>query len=135
MKEPLDDPLTQKFGTFLARAGACRTLVDGSQSRSPLSAGPSKRATSKKQVVLVEDLPNILEQKTQEAFHAALMAFLKGAPGPPLVIVISEASTRGEVRDERLTEGGKYSSMRDTIDIRTVIPSTIINGPFVTQIA
>ncbi|KAI5116697.1 hypothetical protein M0805_000022 [Coniferiporia weirii] len=130
--------LNQKFETFLARAATCRSLLGEANEPSTstsLAASPSS-SRSKKQIVLLEDLPNILHQPTQATFHAALESFLGTPAGMPLVIIISDASTRGEFRDENLAGGGgSYRSTKDTVDIRSVLPSGFINGPFVTQIA
>lgn len=123
----------RKFENFLARASQCRTLL-GTPPQSSSSAGLSRSDQDSKQIILLEDLPNILHEPTQSSLHAVLESFLESPPGVPLVIIISEASTRGEFRDERIAENGGGSSSRDNVDIRTVLPSTMINGPFVRQI-
>ncbi|THH00552.1 hypothetical protein EW145_g7063 [Phellinidium pouzarii] len=142
------ESLNHKFETFLARAATCRSLLGGatqsSTSSSPLSRIPSitqstassGSSKSGKQIVLLEDLPNILHQPTQDAFHASLESFVSTPAGTPLVIIISDVSTRAEVRDENLAHGnGSYRSAKDTVDIRTVLPPGLTKGPFVTQIA
>ena len=126
------------------RAASCFQLCGSSgQKSSQVSASGSSTSSyhalgsspGRRQIILLEDLPNILHQPTQEAFQNSLESFVTCAQGVPLVIVISDATTRGEVRDERLAQGGggRWSS-RDTVDIRTVLPSSMLNGPYVTQI-
>ena len=85
--------------------------------------------------MLLEDLPNVLHQPTQEAFHAALESFVNSPANTPLVIIISDASVRAETRDERLLAGGSGWASRDTVDIRTVLPPSLLNNPLVRQIS
>lgn len=89
----------------------------------------------RRQIVLLEDLPNVLHQPTQALFHSALESFL-AVPGIPLIIIISDMSIRGEVRDEGAAQGRSvYHSSREMVDIRTVIPQRLLNTSFVSQIA
>ena len=133
------ESLSQKFENFLARAATCHPLFSerriNSQASSSLS-GLSQPTRQRLQVVLLEDLPNILHQSTQASFHSALESFIHNGQGTPLVIIVSDAATRAEVRDERLAQGGSSASWssRDTVDVRTVIPPSLLNGPYVTQI-
>ncbi|PAV17598.1 P-loop containing nucleoside triphosphate hydrolase [Pyrrhoderma noxium] len=125
----------QRFESFLSRATSCRSLLgtqntDEGYYKIP-DSGVKKRET--KQVVLLEDIPNILHRPTQEAFHTALENYAAEPFGAPIVIIISDASTRGQFRDERLASGS-YSS-HDIVDIRSVLPASLIHGPYVTQIA
>ncbi|KII85455.1 hypothetical protein PLICRDRAFT_56696 [Plicaturopsis crispa FD-325 SS-3] len=127
------EALMDKFEAFLTRALTCQNIFASAGS----SSTSSQRADSTRQVVLLEDLPNILHAKTQERFHAALNALVNvPAPGAPVVIVISDAGVRGGVADERMDEGGGGGKWgKDVVDIRSVIPSTLLGGPFVTQIS
>ncbi|EJD07726.1 P-loop containing nucleoside triphosphate hydrolase protein [Fomitiporia mediterranea MF3/22] len=139
--------LNEKFEAFLARAAANRPLVGrlgqlpSSSSQTCLPSSSSTPSTSspipneQKQVILLEDLPNVLHQPTQVKFHAALESFVTLPNSTPLIIVISDASTRGEVRDERLAQGGGGRFLHDNVDIRTVLPPSLVNGPYVTQIS
>ena len=84
----------------------------------------------------MEDLPNILHQPTQEAFHAALDAYATTPPGQvgtPLVIVMSDAGERAEGRDEGQRRFG-YGRGKDAMDVRTAIPPRLLNGAYFTQI-
>jgi cell cycle checkpoint protein len=87
-------------------------------------------------LVLLEDLPNLLHAPTQAAFHAALDTFLAtpAESAAPVVLVISDAGVRGEATDERLMSGG-LGKGKEVVDVRTVIPKAMLDGPFVTQIA
>ncbi|EKM77716.1 hypothetical protein AGABI1DRAFT_129999 [Agaricus bisporus var. burnettii JB137-S8] len=140
-----------KFETFLNRAMSCRSVFDV-----PAAATPSMSSTStqrksntpssaSKHVILLEDLPNILHPKIQDQFHASLRAFIEStsqlSSPVPIVIIMSDATMRGETRDELLTNGGGaggYAWSReknDILDIRTVLPRDLLMGPYVTQIA
>jgi len=122
-----------KFEAFMTRASSCNDLFQQN------SAGPSKPSqTSKRRVVLLEDLPNILHSKTQAQFHDTLRALVNCTPSNPpvpLVLIISDTGMRGEARDERISEGrGMGSDKLQTLDIRTVLPRELIGGPYVTEI-
>ncbi|KAF7325912.1 hypothetical protein MKEN_00442000 [Mycena kentingensis (nom. inval.)] len=119
--------LFSKFETFLERALTCNTVF-----------GPSS-SQQKRRIVLLEDLPNILHGETRARFHAALQA-LVASPDPnpiPVVIVVSDAGTRGEAADERLMSGGGWKGRErdDALDVYTILPRELLNGPYVTQIA
>ena len=122
------DSLIRKFEIFLSRASTCRPLPAQSGSTSNAQASGS----SAQQVVLLEDLPNILHGQTLIAFHDCLNAFLASAPGIPIVIIVSDASVRAEDRDEGYGRG--WYGNRDVMNVRTVLPSHILNGPYATQI-
>lgn len=128
----------QKFETFLSRAKSCRTLVGTDSHRIPKRGDPQPSCSSRmkrttRQIVLLEDIPNILHRPTQEAFHTVLENFVTESSSAPLVIIISDTSTRGEARDESIG-GGSYFSSHDTVNIRSILPSSLLHGPFVTQI-
>ncbi|KAF9043827.1 Rad17-domain-containing protein [Hymenopellis radicata] len=122
-----DDTLFVKFESFLARASSCQNLFTGSSSSS---------SRSKRQVVLLEDLPNILHNDTKTRFHDTLQSLVtSGGEYPvPLVFIISDAGLRGEASDERLATGSWGKDNNGVVDIRTVIPSNLLHGPYVTQI-
>ena len=140
------ESLMQKFNTFLQRAVSCGPLLldVAQQPLVPLSATASSSSRSqtpalppsRRRIVLLEDLPNILHLPTQEAFHAALEAYVATPPGQvgtPLVVIISDAGVRAEGR-----EGGRnrfgYGGGKEAIDVRTAIPKRLLGGPYVTQI-
>ncbi|KAF7318936.1 hypothetical protein HMN09_00229400 [Mycena chlorophos] len=128
-KYRLDDheSLFSKFENFLERAATCNTVF----------AGPSS-STARRRIVLLEDLPNILHAETRARFHEAFQA-LAASPDPdpvPVVIVVSNAGTRGEAADERLLSGHGFGRERDdALDIYTILPRDLLNGPYVTQIS
>lgn len=118
----------------------CHSIFSESSTSKPSS--PSTVAP--KHIILLEDLPNILHPEIQAQFHSALRAFVESTSQSntpvPIVIVISDATIRGETRDESLMNGGGagYAWGReksDILDIRTVLPRDLLRGPYVTQIA
>lgn len=119
------ESLIHKFDAFLARASSCRPLASG--------ASTSAAANSSRQVILLEDLPNILHSQTQDTFHSTLHAFVQRESSTPLVMIISDASTRAEVRDERIASGGAYGN-RDIVDIRAAVPRELLRGPYADEI-
>jgi len=80
------------------------------------------------QVVLLEDLPNLSHGPSLQNFQAAILHYLEGPPGAPLVIIVSDSGTRGESKDE------SSWSRSDSIDIRTILPPAILHSAYVTQI-
>lgn len=48
-------------------------------------------------------------------------------------MVISDASTRADVRDERMASGGGYGN-KDVIDVRAAVPRDQLRGPYVDEI-
>jgi cell cycle checkpoint protein len=102
-------------------------------------------SSTSKHIILLEDLPNILHAGIQTRFHSAIRSFIeatsRSSSHVPIVIIMSDATMRGETRDELLTSGGGtgggYAWSReksDILDIRTVLPRDLLDGPYVTQI-
>lgn len=146
------ETLFAKFEAFLTRASACQSIFappshtsfhsshpsqsHPSQSQSEHPSGSQVQQRPRRQIILLEDLPNILHPKTQDQFHAAL-TFLCSSPSStvPVVIVVSDAGTRGEARDETMASGIGWGGGKDVVDIRSVLPGTLLNSAFVTHIA
>lgn len=124
---PERESLTQKFQAFLARASSCRPLVSSA----------SSSTSNKRQVILLEDLPNILHAPTQEAFHSILAAFVTSpsSVGIPLVIIISDTGSRGEDRDDDIAQRGWSGVRKEAADIRSAIPAALLSSPYVMQIS
>ncbi|KAJ3513531.1 hypothetical protein NLJ89_g2894 [Agrocybe chaxingu] len=124
------ESLFAKFEAFLTRASSCQNVF-ASSSKSAVGA-------TKRRVILLEDLPNILHQKTQAQLHEALNALVASPPSNPpvpVVIVISDAGMRGEAGDERLADGlGWGREKNQVVDVRTVLPKDLLGGPYVTEI-
>ena len=114
--------LFTKFEVFLTRASTCLDIFSASSSKNPV----------KKRVILLEDLPNILHQKTQTQFHEALNSLVTlppSNPPVPVIIIISDAGLRGESSDERRAEGGGWVKDRaQAMDVRTVVPKNLLGG-------
>ncbi|KAG9029405.1 Cell cycle checkpoint protein rad17 [Tulasnella sp. JGI-2019a] len=135
------ESLSLKFQNFLDRASSYRSLsfTLGTPSSSS-QANFTSQASGKprRQLILIEDLPNILHSATREAFQSALTAFATSAEPPscPLVIVISDTGVRGESKDERGGHSAGFggSGQDEAVDVRSVIPHGILGGPYCTQI-
>ena len=112
------------------------TSISISVSTSTSASTPAKPVLQNRhQLILLEDLPNILHPGTQAAFHAALEAFVALPGGAPLVLVLSDAGLRGE--DADIADGGTggwRSRAREAVDVRSALPSGLLNSPYVTQI-
>ncbi|KAH9914163.1 Rad17-domain-containing protein [Epithele typhae] len=135
--------LSEKFQTFLTRASNCQNIFSrpptqtNTSSQRSTTAVPSTTAstsTSRRKVVLVEDLPNILHPRTQESFHATLESFVASTAsvGVPLVIVVSDAGVRGE--DAEADGPRRWSRGKEAVDVRTVLPPSLLSSPAVRQI-
>lgn len=151
--ESLDDPqsstnhdnenLFSKFEAFLTRASTCQSIFAdaeaperNTQHSSSQSESSSSTRTRKRQILLLEDLPNILHANTQSRFHAALQSLVASptASPVPIVIIVSDAGIRGEASDERLATGSWGKDRDGVLDIRTVLSKDLLHGPYVTQI-
>ncbi|KAJ7078487.1 Rad17 cell cycle checkpoint protein-domain-containing protein [Mycena epipterygia] len=139
------ESLFSKFEAFLTRASTCQTIFADAQAadRNPQhsssqseSSSSSRLATRKRQILLLEDLPNILHANTQSRFHAALQSLVASptASPVPIVIIVSDAGIRGEASDERLATGSWGKDRDGVLDIRTVLSKDLLQGPYVTQI-
>lgn len=119
-------PQLDKFQEFLNRASTSK----------PIFGGPSPSSTAR-QVILLEDLPNILHVDTRDKFHDALRLFVqrqasKDGQYIPLIIVVSDLGARGELED---TGGSSSFRVRSEIlDIRSALPADLLSAPYVTQI-
>ncbi|TFY52729.1 hypothetical protein EVJ58_g9851 [Rhodofomes roseus] len=114
-----------------------RSSASAPASQSSAPSTSAARPFDKRQVILLEDLPNILHPGTQAAFHAALEAFvsLPDTSTAPLVLIVSDAGLRGE--DTEADGAGASTSWRrakEAVDIRSVLPSQLLGSPYVTQI-
>lgn len=110
----------------MTRASACQNLF----------AGPSQ-AQAKRRIVLLEDIPNILHQKTQVRFHEALNALVTSPPSNPpvpLIVIVSDAGMRGMAVDERMADGGGFGKDKQVVDVRSVLSKGLLGGPYVTEI-
>ncbi|EAU86703.2 hypothetical protein CC1G_06464 [Coprinopsis cinerea okayama7 len=110
------ETLFTKFETFFNRAARCQGLAFSG----PSSSSSSSKA--KRQLVLLEDLPNILHPKTQSQFHDCLKSLVESPvsdPPVPVVIIISDTGLRGEARDERIAGGfGWGKDKEQVVDVR-----------------
>ncbi|TCD62712.1 Cell cycle checkpoint protein rad17 [Steccherinum ochraceum] len=123
--------LSEKFQAFVTRAASCRPIFTPTP-----SAGPSRLST-KRQVILLEDLPNILHAPTQQAFHAALQTVADSPEPPiaPIVIIVSDAGLRGEAGHEDSGTSAPWRPKgKDAVDVRTVLPPSLLVSPYVTQL-
>lgn len=132
--------LSEKFHKFIVRAACCRPLfpstsasASSSQSMWPAvmtSVVPNQR----RQVILLEDLPNVLHPGTQRSFHASLETLVSSSSDNPVpvVIILSSSGVRGENPED---DTGRTWRTKDSIDIRMVIPPSLLGGPYVTQIS
>ncbi|KAK7055293.1 Rad17-domain-containing protein [Favolaschia claudopus] len=132
--------LFSKFEAFLTRASTCQTIFTDSERDPKLSSSQSSSSsrtpTRNRQIILLEDLPNILHANTQSRFHAALQAIVTAqlVDPIPIVIIVSDAGLRGEASDERLASGSWGKGRDGVLDVRTIIPKDLLHGPYVTQI-
>lgn len=132
------ESLAAKFQNFLERASSYHSLsfapttvsASASQRSTPASASSKPR----RQLILIEDLPNIIHSGTREAFHSALLAFATAeeTPSCPVVFIISNTGARGEAKDER-GFGGR-SDLEEGVDVRSVIPPDLIHSPYFIEI-
>ncbi|KAG8216677.1 Rad17-domain-containing protein [Butyriboletus roseoflavus] len=157
---PLDEELNldtetlfDKFQAFLTRATTCNSVFGHcniTQRRRAESLVPtysqSQTSTlrpSKRQLILLEDLPNLLHQPTQVRFQAALRSLciptpnMSEPPGPPIVIIVSDSGLRAEQPDDDTWDGGSNErrwDKKEVLDIRNVLGPELLTSPYVTRI-
>lgn len=131
--------LSEKFHKFLTRAAQCTPLFPPApvaSSSQPSSSLSSDRAPSRrKQIILLEDLPNVLHPATQRSFHASLESLISSSPlanNTPIVIILSSTGVRGENPED---DSGRSWRAKDSVDIRMAIPPALLGGPYVTHIS
>ncbi|EED82232.1 predicted protein [Postia placenta Mad-698-R] len=131
------ESLVDKFRSFLARAGTCQPLAQSSSQPYASSQASTVQSSvtpdGKRHVILLEDLPNILHLGTQASFHSAIEEFvsLPATSVAPLVIIVSDAGLRGEDVEN---DGGSWRRGKEAVDVRSVLPPSLINSPYVTQV-
>lgn len=138
---------SDKFQNFLARASYCSSVLDTatflSQSQAPRSSSsrPSEPQTQgaayhSRRIILLEDLPNILHPPTRTAFHSSLEEIVYQPVASPIVIIISDAGMRGEGDADGVSSSLRWKSRdMDIVDIRTVLPSSLLNSPYISHIS
>jgi len=154
---PDTEALFDKFQAFLTRAMSCSNIFGGDTSATTsqlLSQSQGHRMQNctgvhaalqihpqKRQVVLLEDLPNLLHAPTQARFQAALQSLCvankSSNPGPPVVIIVSDSGLRAEQPDDDTWDGGNSGrrwGRPEDVDIRTVLGSALLASPYVTCI-
>jgi len=114
------DSLSQKFQAFMNRASSMVSLAT--------SSGVANENSSR-QVVLLEDLPNLLHGPTLQMFQGTLADHIENSEHP-IVLIVSDAGSRGEHRDEEGWMGRQASVM----DVRTIIPPELLQGPYVVRL-
>ncbi|KAF8154728.1 Rad17 cell cycle checkpoint protein-domain-containing protein [Crassisporium funariophilum] len=124
--------LFSKFEAFMTRASTCHNIFETA------SEAKTLQSDRRRQIILLEELPNVLHPKTQTQFHEALHALVISRPSNPpvpVVIIISDAGLRGEATDERMADGhGWGKDKTQVVDVRTVLSKDLLGGPYVTEI-
>jgi hypothetical protein len=82
-----------------------------------------------RQIILLEDLPNLHHEATLHSFQRVIIDHLEKAE-IPIVLIISDAGLRGEHKDE---DGWRRSSS-SAIDAYNILPRPTLHGPLVTTI-
>ncbi|KIJ61820.1 hypothetical protein HYDPIDRAFT_158739 [Hydnomerulius pinastri MD-312] len=131
------EALFDKFQAFLTRAMTCNSIFGNTAapSQSAHTSSPSKR-----QLILLEDLPNLLHLPTQARFQAALQSLCIpsfSTPGPPIVIIVSDSGLRAEQPDDDTWDGGSAGrrwAKKEVLDIRNVLGPELLKSPYVTSI-
>lgn len=114
------ESLASKFSAFLNRASDFRPLAPNNSTFSKING---------RQVILLEDLPNLMHEQTLRSFQASISRHIESSD-TPIVIIMSETGVRGQQRDE---EGWK-SKQSTVVDVRHILPLDLLQGPYVTRI-
>ncbi|KAI5475119.1 cell cycle checkpoint protein rad17 [Pseudohyphozyma bogoriensis] len=121
------ESMVQQFTNFLSRAGMAPALDFGpspSSLNSPTTL--STPSTTRKRLILLEDLPNTSHYPTKLAFRSALAQYLASPRVTcPLVVIISEALARPGVEAESTGAEGRGES----VDARSVCGVEVLDAP------
>ena len=138
------ESLFDKFQAFLTRAMTCNSIFGHrSTTQGHSQTQSSSQRSTKCQLVLLEDLPNLLHQPTQVRFQAALRSLciptsnLSEPPGPPIVIIVSDSGLRGEQSNDDTWDGGSNGrrwDKKEVLDIRNVLGPELLTSAYVTCI-
>lgn len=138
------ESLFDKFQAFLTRAMTCNSIFSHRNTTQRHSESQSStQRSSKRQLILLEDLPNLLHQPTQVRFQAALRSLciptsnLSEPPGPPIVIIVSDSGLRAEQPNDDTWDGGSNGrrwDKKEVLDIRNVLGPELLTSPYVTCI-
>ncbi|KAJ1955250.1 RFC checkpoint protein Rad17, partial [Linderina pennispora] len=129
--------VVEQFAAFLKRAERYTPLqldasgeVSGSRGSAPSTRG---------QIVLVDDLPNILHRDTRESFRSALLRFISipARQSFPLVIVVTESFSTQDLLDDasrrswRLRDDDKSANTEvATWCASDIIPSAVYSSAY-----
>lgn len=129
-----------QFTSFLSRAGMApaldfgpdsisTSLPESSTSTSQSSSSQAPSTTTRKRLILLEDLPNVSHYPTKLALRSALMQFLKSPRVTcPLVLIISEALARPGVGPEAESVGGDGAIRGESVDARSVCGMEVLGA-------
>jgi len=97
----------------------------------PLTGTVSSSATKifQRQVILLEDLPNLLHGPTLETFQSAITQHIK-ASDTPVVLIVSDAGSRGQFKDEE----GWFNRQASVVDVRTILPTSLLHNSATLQV-
>ncbi|GAW08212.1 Rad17-domain-containing protein [Lentinula edodes] len=139
-----DDTIFTKFRLFLERASQCQSVFSSSSTPNPRKrplpssslSSSNSNPTPIQRIILLEDLPNVLHSNTRSQFHDVIRSLVENQdPNPvPVVIVLSDSGMRGEAGDERLASGVWERDQDSAVDIRSILPKDVLNGPYVDEI-
>lgn len=129
-----------QFTSFLSRAGMAPALDLGpdpdslspalsSTSTSQPSSSQTLISSSRKRLILLEDLPNVSHFPTKLALRSALMQYLKSPRVTcPLVLIVSEALARPGVGPEAESVGGDGAGRGESVDARAVCGMEVLGA-------
>lgn len=128
--------LSDKFHNFLTRATSSSSIFDSSSRPAPsASASQGPPSSHGRRVVLLEDLPNVLHPPTQAAFHSSLQSLVAQPASAPVVIIASDAGVRGEGDSDGFSTQSWKGKTREVVDVRTVLPASLMHSAYVAQIS
>ena len=93
------------------------------------STSQTLASSSRKRLILLEDLPNVSHYPTKLALRSALMQFIRSPRVTcPLVLIVSEALARPGVGPEAESVGGDGAVRGESVDARTVCGMEVLGA-------
>ncbi|TPX33630.1 hypothetical protein SmJEL517_g03579 [Synchytrium microbalum] len=107
------ESITQRFTQFLERADKYPSLTFESSSQTSIP----QQVTQSRKLILMEDLPNVSNDKTRAVVHSAVRAFANSRRSKfPLVFIVSEVACTGG-------DPGRFDEK--SVTVKDVVPSDV----------
>ncbi|KAJ3047376.1 Cell cycle checkpoint protein rad17 [Rhizophlyctis rosea] len=119
--------VSKQFPDFLAQSGKGPSL-----DFTPTSSSTPPSTGSGRQIILVEDLPNVANIATRDAVHSAIRAYAHSRRSTsPLIFIVSDTTITNGAEGFR----NRGPSLDETVTVKSLIPIDILQSRYCSQVA